>query len=334
MRLHPVWGLVLFFLSALAAASVARGADAPGGVPEGYERRTLQGFTVFVNKQVLAHNTDRFGRQPLSVLEQELTDLRRILVRRIVSVLQEVPIWAEWDNTDPKDAGILAKYYGGPAEEYKKMGGDPRKANGVEVLSLRRLGEIRRPGSSLQQIIILHEMAHAVQHRLLGWGNPELEATFKQATDRKLYDEVNDRFGRRGKAYARTNAAEYFAELSCAYLDSCNYFPFNNEQLKGYDPVGYKFVERVWTHPERFNVIALKPKAGVEVGAAPDSDAFTHVRTDINAERDALLKLDKLKVQLRQGQKEQARKELQRLVRMFPQTDAATEARELLKKLD
>ena len=101
----------------------------------------------------------------------------------------------------------------------------------------------------MQQIIILHEMAHAVHHRLLGWDNPELDATYKQAMDRKLYQQVNDRFGHSGRAYASTNAAEYFAEISCAYLDSCNYFPFNNEQLQGYDAAGYKFVRQVWTQP-------------------------------------------------------------------------------------
>src|SRR5438067_471568 len=68
----------------------------------------------------------------------------------------------------------------------------------------------------------------------------------------------HDRFGRRGPAYARTNAAEYFAEVSCAYLDSCNYFPFNNEQLHGHDPSGFKFVKRVWEEPDRFSVITVK----------------------------------------------------------------------------
>src|SRR5438270_861737 len=80
-----------------------------------------------------------------------------------------------------------------------------------------------------------------VEHRLLCMKNPELEAIYQQAMDRKLYDKVNDRFGRQGPAYARSNAAEYFAEISCAFLDSCNYFPFNYDQLRGHDPAGFKF---------------------------------------------------------------------------------------------
>src|SRR5436309_2414351 len=224
MRLHPVWGFILFLLAMLAAGSLAPAADIPGGTPAGYQKQTIEGFTVYVSQKVTARQADSYGRQPLTVLVQELRDLKRILVPRIVSVLQSVPIWAEWDNIDRLSPGAIARYYGGAAEELAKLGGDARKANCVEVLTLRRLGEIRRPGTALQQVIVLHEMAHVVHHRLLGWDNPELEATYQSAMERKLYDAVNDRFGRRVPAYARTNAAEYFAEISCAYRDSCNYF--------------------------------------------------------------------------------------------------------------
>src|SRR3954469_21709801 len=50
MRLHPMWGLILFFLDALATTSLAYGGD---GTPAGYERREIEGFTVYVNKTVL-----------------------------------------------------------------------------------------------------------------------------------------------------------------------------------------------------------------------------------------------------------------------------------------
>jgi hypothetical protein len=330
MRLHPVWGLVLFFLAALATTSLAHGADLPGGTPEGYERREIEGFSVYVNKNVLRQPVDNWGRQPLIVLERELNDLRRILVPKIVEVLQEVPIWAEWDESDKLSPGAIARYYGGSAEGLLKLGGDPRKANCVEILTLKRLGEIRHPGTALQQIIILHEMSHAVHHRLLGWDNPELEATFKQACERKLYDEVNDRFGRRTKAYARTNGAEYFAEISCAFLDSCNYFPFNYQQLQGYDPQGFAFVERVWKHPDRFGVIARKPVPGAGNGTR----AAAATRIDVYAERTALLAFDKIRNQVRDGKTDDAKNGLQEIVKKFPGTAAADDARKLLKALN
>jgi hypothetical protein len=326
MRLHPVWGLILFFLAALATSSLAYGGELPGGTPKGFERQELEGFTVYVNKKVLQVSRDHWNRPPLTVLERELNDLRRILVPKIVRVLQDVPIWVEWDENSKVAPGAVAVYYHGDAEGMKSMGIDPRKANCIEILTLRRLGEMRHPGTPLQQIVILHEMAHAVHHRLLGTDNPELAATFQQAVDRKLYDSVNDRYGRKTKAYARTNAAEYFAEISCAYLDSCNYFPFNYTQLRGYDPAGFAFVERVWKHPERFSVIASKSssRSGKPSGVASAS------RPSVYAERDAQLKLDKLRAQVKDSPASQVRKGLTDLVRNYPDTAAADEARQML----
>ncbi len=62
-----------------------------------------------------------------------------------------------------------------------------------------------------------------------------------------LYCHVKDDKGKTlEKAYAVQNHLEYFAELSCAYFVGCNYYPFNREELKTYDPVGFKLVEKLW----------------------------------------------------------------------------------------
>ncbi|HEY1378818.1 MAG TPA: hypothetical protein VGF55_18605 [Gemmataceae bacterium] len=346
MRLHPVWGLILFFLAALATTSLARGAELAGGTPKGYELRTVEGFTVYVNRKVLQQPVDRWGRQPLTVLEQELHDLHRILVPKMLRILQDVPIWAEWDLTHKLIPNAIAVYYGGTAEGLLKLSGDPRKVNCVEILSMKRLGEVRHPGRSPEQIIILREMAHVVHHRLLGWDNPELKATFQQALDRDLYDEVNDRSGRRTTSSARTNVAQYFAEVSCAYLDSCNYFPFNRAQLRGYDPTGYAFLERVWTHPEQVTAIAKKPTPEPAKGAkgaatgkpAPGKPAAGKApaapRLDAFAERSAQLRLDKLLIQMREGDPQKARPGLEDLIRLYPGTTAAGDAEKLLKVLN
>ena len=171
MRLHPAWGFVLFLLAMLAADSLASAAD----IPNTHEQRTLEGFTVYVNKNVLARHNDGFGPAPRRA-RKELNDLKRILKPKIVGVLQSVPIWAEWDKTDKLSPGGIGPLLRRAGEGLLKLGGDPAKP-------LRRsthagaAAEIRRPGAEIQQIIILHEMAHVVHHRLLGWENPELQAT-------------------------------------------------------------------------------------------------------------------------------------------------------------
>jgi hypothetical protein len=319
----------------LALAASLRAGDLPAKKhPDGYERRDLEGFTVYVGISVLEQQHYGFQRPPLKALESELNDLKRILHPKIVSILQSIPIWVEWEPTDRLSPGAVARYVHGTSEEWEKAGGDPRKANNIEILTMRGLAWMRRPGTALQQIIILHEMAHAVHHRLLGMKNPELEAIYQQAMDRKLYDKVNDRFGRRGPAYARTNAAEYFAEISCAFLDSCNYFPFNYEQLRGHDPAGFKFVQRVWKEPERFSVLPVK--SGTSIGGGKGittTSAGPDPRTDTFAERDAMTKLDQLRALIGKGKKAEAKKGLEELIRRFPMSDAADEARDLLDDL-
>ena len=56
---------------------------------------------------------------------------------------------------------------------------------------------------------------------------------------------------RRGtvRAYAATNEYEQFAELSCAYLDRCDYFPYDRDGLREYDSVGYELMKKVWDEP-------------------------------------------------------------------------------------
>lgn len=320
----------------LAAVSAVQADDnlATKKHPDGYERRDLEGFTVYVGISVLQQQHDGFQRPPLKALESELNDLKRILHPKIVGILQSVPIWVEWEPTDGLSPGAVARYVHGSSEEWQKAGGDPRKAHNIEIVTMRGLASMRRPGTALQQIIILHEMAHAVQHRLLGMKNPELEAVYQQAMDRKLYDKVNDRFGRRGPAYARTNAAEYFAEISCAFLDSCNFFPFNYDQLRGHDPAGFKFVQRVWKEPERFSVLAVKQ--GTSVGGRKgitNTSTGPDPRTDTFAERDAMTRLDQLRALVGKGKKADAKKGLEELIRKFPKSDAAEEARDLLEEL-
>jgi hypothetical protein len=332
MRPRTPVPLVAAALILLTAAPALRAAP-PDKTPNGYDRQVVEGFTVYVHHEVMHHRHDGFGRPPLTALENELNDLRRLLHPKIVAILQTIPIWAEWD--DHGIPGAVAVYYSGKAKDLQDNGRDPRMAGNVQVLTLKTLALMRKPGTPLQQVILLHEMAHAVQDRLLGMDNPELKAIYRQAMDRKLYDEVNDKFGQRGPAYARTNPAEYFAEISCAYLDSCNYFPFNHEQLRGHDPVGFKFVERVWKEPERFAVIANKRRegSGGPVAAAAEATTEPPPRAGVAAERDAMLKLDRLRGLLAKGKKAEAKKGLEELIRTFPTTDAADEAKDLLKEI-
>jgi hypothetical protein len=84
----------------------------------------------------------------------------------------------------------------------------------------------------------------------------------------------------------------------------------------------------VWKHPERFTAVAKKP-----AGGSGKSGSFAAVRSNIVAERDAQLKLDRLRAQAKDGPAEQVKKGLQDLVRAYPGTAAADDARQMLSAM-
>jgi hypothetical protein len=139
----------------------------------------------------------------------------------------------------------LAKYYGG---NVWRLDGSahPLKSNAVEVVSLKTLAAQKEAAREKSSLILLHELVHAVHHLGLGFDNATVRFAYQQAMDRRLYDKVKDLYGREARAYAATSAAEYFAELSCAYLDRCSYYPFTRDELRDHDPTGYQLMESVW----------------------------------------------------------------------------------------
>jgi hypothetical protein len=305
---------------------------APVKPPAGYQVQSISGFTVLIPNEVLHVGPDRWQRKPLQVLENDLDDLRRVVGPKMLPIVTAIPIWVNWHVVDRDAPSVVAVYYGGTGKSLEQLGRQPLKSHCIEVLSLKRLGELRPPGSKFQQVITLHEMAHAVQHRLLGLDSADVNAAFQQAVDRKLYDNVPDRTGWRGQAYARTNAAEYFAELSCAYLDSCHYFPFTYGDLQYHDPAGFALMERVWKNPEQWANQAAKvatPEFTVTVIAKTPS--VTAVGPA--AEQIAFVTLDRAKAMMKAGQTTDAKRTLETLTQNYPTTIAAGEARKLLASL-
>mmetsp|Transcript_24716 Transcript_24716/g.30398 ORF Transcript_24716/g.30398 Transcript_24716/m.30398 type:complete len:621 (-) Transcript_24716:1175-3037(-) len=109
--------------------------------------------------------------------------------------------------------------------------------------------------------VILHELAHAYHNKCLedGYRNKEVLECYNAAMDENLYDCVKvhclDGDASKRKAYACTDAMEYFAELSVAFLGGVGkdkdvefnkWFPFNRTQLKDHDPRAYEMLKKMW----------------------------------------------------------------------------------------
>jgi len=94
-------------------------------------------------------------------------------------------------------------------------------------------------------------LAHSYHFTVLGDKYAPLQDAYKQAMDRKLYDSVEFVTGGKKKAYAATNPAEYFAELSEAYFGKNDFFPFTRDELEKHDPIGFELMKKAWGVPSK-----------------------------------------------------------------------------------
>ena len=224
--------------SLLATARIAAPAQAFAPTSD-YTERTIQGFTVLVNKTLSEHEPEEAAA--LKELESQLKDIIRVVPPGPLADLRKVRIWLEW-NDKP---GGAAEFH--PSKEWLTENGyNPEKAGGMEINNARHFVGWSRKA---QPWMVLHELAHAYYFRTLGDGDAGVEEAYRRAIDGKLYDSVEYFDGTKQKAYAATNAKEYFAEISEAYFGKNDFYPFTRDQLERHDPDGFRLMERAWGRP-------------------------------------------------------------------------------------
>jgi len=79
---------------------------------------------------------------------------------------------------------------------------------------------------------------------VLGFDNAEIEAAYQYAVASKSYDAVKLYNGRTARAYAMTNAKEYFAENTEAFFGRNDFFRFTRAELAQHDPEMYHLLQR------------------------------------------------------------------------------------------
>jgi hypothetical protein len=305
----------------------------------GYETREIDGFLVLFSKRAIEESI-KAGGKPFDAIVSEFHGLNDVLPGNVLKVLRGVRIWIEWDERAEKNPKVVARYWHNRI--WAPDAGEPWKTDAVEVLSLKRLTRVKSLPTNGVQLVLLHELAHVVHVLFLpgGCDNPAVTLAYKQAKERGLYKDVKDAYGRLGPAYALTNELEYFAELSCAYLDRCYYFPFDCDDLKDYDRPGYDLVKSVWSPPgftprkhnsEKAHGIGKPTTSIVKKAEAKVMDPAARAKQD---ERTAATLLRLAKEFL--GMKEKRAVGIRRLddiVRKYPDSKAAKEAQALKQEL-
>lgn len=205
-----------------------------------YEKREVRGFSILVHPEVMKHEAE--AKEAFAELDSQLKNLCEVVPQKPLAELKKVRIWFEWEA---KKNGAAEFHVN--AGWLKSNGYNPDKLLAVEINNTRNFVKWSR---SAQPWMVMHELAHSYHFRVLGDKYPPLVDAFKQAKERKLYDEVERvNAKKKEKAYAITAMPEYFAELTEAYFGKNDFFPFTKAELEKHDPVGYELMRSVWGEP-------------------------------------------------------------------------------------
>lgn len=226
-------------LGALAALSAC--ASAPDVTTQPipstqYETRTIEGWTVRVNRILLKQEAE-LGAAALKLLAVKLDDVTRAVPPKQLQDLRKVPIWLGVDD-GPNDR---AQYH--PSRQWlTEHGFNPDKAKGVEIGHARRFLSTAKD----QPAMVLHELAHAYHDQVLGFQNKEILEAYHEAKKGGRYESVLRISGLQERHYAMSAPQEYFAEGTEAFLGTNDFYPFVRAELRAHDPKLHRLLEEIW----------------------------------------------------------------------------------------
>lgn len=201
-----------------------------------YVVHEIEGWRVYVHRDLLGPKKD-LGEKAIKLLRMCLYQVTLVVPRNALVKLREVPIWLEAGN--PKVRG--ACYH--PSRQWLiDHGFNPEKARSIEIGNPKNFLDWWHH----QPMMVLHELAHAYHHQVLGNDNEDIRKAYKRAVGSKKYDNVLHWNGRRGRAYAMNNDKEYFAETSEAFFGTNDIYPFIRIELREHDPEMYELLKRIW----------------------------------------------------------------------------------------
>ncbi len=224
----------------LGLASAALATENPA--PAARETRDMSGWTVHISRELLTSNAAA-TTVALKLLAAQLENIVRVVPPAAVAELQKVALYIS-----PEYPGIKPRAeYHPNAGWLREHGRDPAMAKGVEFTNVR----IFEPETRRMPVFVLHELAHAYHDRVLGNNHAEIRAAFERAKASGTYDHVERWSGpgkpvTRERAYALTNAQEFFAENTEALFGRNDFSPFTRAELKQHDPDTFVLLQHCW----------------------------------------------------------------------------------------
>jgi hypothetical protein len=217
--------------------------DVPA-VPAGWKKEMIAGFQVMFSPALLREEaTSVRVRQ---IMRDRLGEVTRLVPPTALQHLRRVRLWL---NLDP--SGFSGAFYASsPSNRHDERARGYGEFHGAMyqgavfpniVRMIERTDDLKAP------LVVLHELAHGYHHQVLGPANVEIKQTYEAAKAKGLYRNVSSRNGAIAPVgYAMSNEREYFAVLSQTYFGKNDQAPFDADELKTYDPDGFRLVERAW----------------------------------------------------------------------------------------
>jgi hypothetical protein len=224
-------------IRAKARSRLKRKNARPPGIE--HEARTIEGWTVHVDTQLLDGAYAERGKTALRVLANKLYEIARIVPADRLAHLRRVPIYFDADHA------LRNMQYHPDVGWLREHGYDPAMTKAVHIPSVDHFLDAIRPRE--QPFAVLHELSHAYHDQVLGWDYAPIRKAYERAVTSKMYESVLRRRHRKDRHYALTNHKEFFAEMTEAYLGTNDFWPFVRWELREADPETYALMERIWT---------------------------------------------------------------------------------------
>lgn len=200
--------------------------------------QVIEGWTVRVDEQLLNGDQEKKTRI-LRNLTERLANIKVVIPEPHLAKLQKVTIVLE-----KKHPELKAMQYHPSVGWLKDKGYDETLVRCVHLPVADAL--LAKRQITVQPWVILHELAHAYHHQVLGFDQKEIIAAYEKFKASGHGVKCLHYHGNKVQHYGLTNHKEFFAEMTEAYFGTNDFFPFNHGELKTAEPEIYQLIKKIW----------------------------------------------------------------------------------------
>ncbi|MBI1337612.1 MAG: metallopeptidase [Phycisphaera sp.] len=251
--------LAMLFVPSLVSADEAPPKQAVQAANDRPTSRTdvlIEGWTVRIDDRLFQPEHKALGEKCQRFLEAKLADIARVVPEDRLEALRKVRIVLDLNN------GELDNFQYHPSAGWlKEQGYSPDLARCVHIPIAAAMPTVRN--TNQQPWFILHELAHAYHHQVLGYGDKRIKSAYEKYKASGHGDETLLFNGKRVKHYALTNDKEFFAEMTESFFGVNDFYPFTRAELMDSEPEIHQLLVDIW----------LKRAPGVEAEPPANSSS-------------------------------------------------------------